>query len=175
VAVHPIVRALLRQRAAGFEDVRGSEVAATLPVSERLLNELIRSAIPPSAPVRDLYVAAEAGDRFVVRARVGSSALIPALKIPVRIERQPQFPSSPVLVLRLELGALGLLAAPALRFFNALPAGIHLENDRLFVDLSRLARERGFAEYLEFVQRLEVHTTAAAVVVSIRGGIPPSA
>ena len=32
---------LLRQHASGFDDLRGAEVALTVPVSERLLNEAI--------------------------------------------------------------------------------------------------------------------------------------
>ena len=93
-----LVRTLLRQQAAGFEDLRGADVSARVPVSERLLNELIQESLPRSLPVRELHVTPQAGDRFLVRARVGSSSLLPALKVSIVIERQPDLPSSPTLV-----------------------------------------------------------------------------
>jgi hypothetical protein len=162
---------LMRQQAAGFEDLRGAEVSATVPISERLLNEVIQESLSRSIPIRDLHVAPQAGDRFLVRARVGSSPLLPALKLSVLIDRQPELPASPVLVLKLEMGALMALATPALRFLDALPAGLHLDGDRLYVDLAKLLERRGFRHYLDFVQRLEVHTTENEVVATIRGGI----
>lgn len=174
MAVHPIVRALLRQPSVGFEDVRGSEFAATVPVSERLLNELIQATLPASSPVRDVHVVPEPGDRLIVRARLGASALIPPLKVAACIERQPELPSSPELVLRLEFGALRVFAAPAARFLRALPPGIKFDGERLYLDVVRLAAERGFAEYARLMHHLELHTDAGSVILSIRGGVPRS-
>ena len=172
MADNPIVRLLTRQQASGFEDLRGTDVSATVPISERLLNELIQSSLPRSVPFRDLHVAPHAGDRFLVRARVGSSPLLPSLKISVRIDRQPEFPSSPVLGLRLEMGPLMSLAGPALRFFDALPPGTHLEGDRLLVDIARLLEQRGLGQYLGYLHELQVHTVDGAVVVTTRAGVP---
>ena len=68
----------MRQRASGFEDLRGADVSATVPVSERLLNEIVQEAMPPSAPVRDIHITPQAGDRFLVRARLGASPRLAA-------------------------------------------------------------------------------------------------
>lgn len=170
--VNPIVRILIRQQAAGFDDLRGADVSATVPISEPLLNELIQEFLPRSIPVRDLHVAPQPGDRFLVRARLGSSSLLPPLKLTVVIDRQPDLPTSPVLGLRLEMGALMSLAAPALRFLDALPAGVRLDRDRIFVDIATLLERRGFGRYLEYLHALELHTTNGAVVATIRGGVP---
>jgi hypothetical protein len=123
-------RLLRQQLDNGFVDLRGAEAAITLPVSERLLNELVASALPASAPVRDLQIVPEAGDRFAVRLRVGSSALIPQLKIALSIDRQPDLPTSPVVVLKMESTGIMALAGPVLRLLNALPAGIVVHEDR---------------------------------------------
>ncbi len=163
---------LMRQQAAGFEDLRGADVSATVPISERLLNELVQESLPRALPVRDLSVAPQAGDRFVVRGRLGSSSLLPRLKLTVLIDRQPDLPSSAALVLKLEMGALMALAGPALRFLDALPPGIHVDGDRIHVDIAKLLERRGLSQYLGFIQRLEVHTTDGAVVAMIRGGVP---
>ena len=165
------VRILLRQQAAGFEDLRGAEVSATVPISERLLNDLVRESLPDSIPVRDLHVAPLSGDRVVVRARVGSASFLPPLKVTVLIDRQPQLPTTPVLGLRLEMSALMSFAAPVLRFLDALPPGIRVDHDRILVDIAALLDRRGLGRYLAYVQALEVHTIDGAVVATIRGGV----
>ena len=164
-----LVELFRRQQAAGFEDVRGAEASLTLPVSERLLNEAISESLPDSAPVRELYVKPQAGDRFGVRARVGSSPWLPAINLGLVIDRQPDLPASPVLVLRLETSALSALAGVALRFLNALPPGIRVEADRIFVDVAKLLEARGFGRYLAYVNELRVNTVDGAVVIFVRG------
>jgi hypothetical protein len=158
-----------RQQAAGFEDLRGAEASLVLPVSERLLNEAIASSLPPSAAVHELHVKPQAGDRFAVRARVGSLSWLPTINLGVAIDRQPDLPSSPVLVLKLETSGLSALAGVALRFLNALPPGIRMEADRIFVDIAKLLDARGLGRYLAYVNELRVNTVDGAVVIFIRG------
>jgi hypothetical protein len=158
-----------RQQASGFEDLRGAEASLTVPVSERLLNEAIAQSLPASAPVRELHVRPQAGDRFAVRVRLGSSPWLPAINLGLVIDRQPDLPSSPVLVLRLEASGLSALAGAALRFLNALPPGIRMEADRTFVDVATLLDAGGLGGYLTHVNELRVNTVDGAVVIFIRG------
>ena len=160
---------LQRQQASGFEDLRGAEASLTLPVSERLLNEAIAESLPQSGAVRELHVRPQAGDRFAVRARIGSSSWLPAINLGVAIDRQPDLPSSPVLVLRLEASGLSVFAGAALRFLNALPPGVRVEADRIFVDLAKLLDARGLAPYFAYVNELRVNTVDGSVVLFIRG------
>jgi hypothetical protein len=166
-----IERVLRRQLADGFPDIRGAQAAVTLPISERLLNEVLVETIPRSVPITDLQVTPEADDRFVVRFRVGSSSLIPRLKMVLAIETQPDLPALPILVLRLETTGLMLLAGPALRLFNALPAGITVKDDRIHVDLRALAERRGFVPFLDYLDQLRVNTVSGAVVLTVHGRI----
>jgi hypothetical protein len=166
-----IERVLRRQLADGFSDIRGAQAAITLPISERLLNEVLAETIPRSAPVTDLHVSPEAGDRFVVRFRVGSSPLIPRLKVALAIETQPDLPALPVVVLRLETTGLMMLAGPVLRLLNALPAGMTVKDDRIHVDLRDLAQRRGFAPYFDYLDSLRVNTVDGAVVLTVHGRI----
>jgi hypothetical protein len=170
-----LLRVFLRQHASGFADLRGADAAVTLPVSERLLNEAIAEVMPRSAPVRDLHVRPMADDRFAVRLRIGSSPLLPAITLTLSIERQPDFPTSPVLILRMERTGLLAIAGPALRFLNALPAGIRVEHDRIYVDLLRLLEVRGLAHYLGYINELNVNTVEGALIVSFRASISTTA
>jgi hypothetical protein len=165
------VQLLLRQQAAGFPDFRGATTSLTLPISARLLNEAIADALPATAPGRDLQVTPLPGDRFGVRFRIGASACLPPIGFSLAIVQQPVFPDSPSLVLRMEMGALAGFAGPALRFFDALPAGVRLEQDRIVVDLRQILQRRGAADYLDHVDALDVHTVDGAVVVSLRASI----
>ena len=161
------VRLFRRQQASGFEDLHGAEASVTLPVSERLLNEIIAESVPRS--VRELHVKPQAGDRFAVRARIGSSPLLPAINLTLSIDRQPELPASPVLILRLETSGLLSLAGPALRFLDALPPGIRVEHDRVYVDLAKLLAARHLESYLAYVKELRVNAVDGAVLISVRG------
>jgi hypothetical protein len=168
----PRLAALLtRQRQRQFSDFAGAQAVLTLPISDRLLNEALTEALPPSAPVRDLQLASLAGDRIRVRFKVGSATFLPAINVTLVIERQPELPRSPVLVLRMEMGGLLSLAGPALRFLDALPPGVQVDQDRIFVDLARLLAERGLSELLDFAEDLHVTTTDGALVVGIRASV----
>jgi hypothetical protein len=151
--------------------LRGAQATITLPISERLLNEALTEMIPQSAPVSDLHVTPEAGDRFTVRFRIGSSTILPRLKIALAIDREPDLPAFPVIVLRLETTGLMTLASPVLRLLNAFPAGVTLKEDRIHVDLRALAERQGFGAYLDHLDELRVNTVSGAVVLTVRGRI----
>jgi len=166
-----IERVWRRQLDGGFPDLRGAQATITLPISERLLNELLTETIPQSAPVSDLHVTPEAGDRFTVRFRIGSSTILPRVKVAVAIDRQPDLPAFPVIVLKLETTGLMILASPVLRMINAVPAGVTVKEDRIHVDLRALAERQGFAAYLDHLDDVRVNTVAGAVVLTARGRI----
>src|SRR4051812_25729266 len=151
-----VLQLLRRLQASGFQDLSGTEAFITIPISEPLLNELLAAITPPETPIRDLRVAPQAADRFILRGRFGSSALLPPLKLTLAVDRQPEFPDFPTLVLRLEATGLLSLAGPALRLMHALPAGIRGENDRIHVDLPALLEARGLWTYLQGVFGLRV-------------------
>ena len=172
----PRLEALLtRQRADGFADLRGATADIAIPISDRLLNEAIAQALPPSAAVRDVQLTSRAGNRIGVRFRIAAAAFLPPVNLTLTIERQPELPASPVLVLRLELGGLLSMAGSALRFLNALPPGIQVEQDRILVNLATLLAERGLADLLEYAEQVRVTTTDGAVIVAVRAAIPAPA
>ena len=162
---------LLRQlMMGGFSEIAGTDASITLPVSKRLLNDLISTALPPSARVRDLDVSPLDGDRFLVRGRIGSSPFLPPLKLKVAIDRQPEFPDSPILALRVESTALMLLANPMLRMMS-LPAWIRIEQDRVHVDLLAFAAQYRLSQYAGYVESLRVNTVAGRVTLSVQARI----
>jgi hypothetical protein len=163
-----LIGLLRRQVAAGLQDVRGAEATVTLPVSDRLLNEIVAEMMPLPRKVRDLQISALTGNRFSVRAKLGSSPLLPPVTLTVAIDRQPELPGSPILVLQLGTGGLLSLAGLALRFFDALPHGIRIERDRIHIDLAWLLEQQGLSGYLEHVEQLRVETAPGTTILSTR-------
>lgn len=157
--------------AGGLSDVSGAEASATLPISRRLLNDLISAALPPSAPVQNLEVTPLDGDRFLVRGRIGSSSLLPPFQLNVAIDRQPEFPAFPFLVLRLESAGLRLLAGLVLRKIS-MPPWIQIEFDRIRVDLRAVADQKGVGQYVGYIEQLQVKTIAGTLLLSVRARVP---
>ena len=91
----------------------GTEVAATIPIADRLLNELIAAQLPPNAPVREVRIDARGGNTFAVRARLAKPSFLPPFTLTFGIARQPQLPHEPDLVL--EPAASGLVSFMAWR------------------------------------------------------------
>jgi hypothetical protein len=169
--VREFIDILLNQRATGFPGFTGTHVAAFVPISANLLNDLIAQALPPGAAVSDVQIDPQPGNVLRVRLRIARAPLIPPLTITLLIERQPEFPESPVLVLRLASSGLTVLARAASRLFEALPPGLRIENDLVLVDIAELLRQRGAIEWLQYVRELEITTAPGAVLVSVRSSI----
>jgi hypothetical protein len=160
-------------QAAGFRDIAGARASARIPVSRGLVNHLIAAALQgASTPIRGVEVRPRAGDQFDLVLTL-SWPFVPPLKVSVAIARQPEFPSSPLLVFRWSLlGAVGVLASRVIASLDRLPPGVRLEGDRLVLDLPVLASRGPAATLLPYLKMLEVHTIDDRIVVDVELQIP---
>lgn len=162
-----LIDILHRLQTGGFRDVAGTQIAASVPVSARLINELVAATLPAGAPVREVSIRPEAGNRFSVRITPRAS-LLPPLTLRLEIEQQPDLPAFPVLVMRMKtMGGLFGLASAALPIGNMLPPGVRLDGERILVDLGALAADRGFGDLLTYVRRLTVNSEDGRVIVYV--------
>ena len=158
-------------RSTGFRDLSDARLTATVPVSERLINEIVATTLPTSIPVRGVHVHPEAGDAFAVRVSP-RSGLLPSLTVKLTIHRQPSIPEVPVLVLRLAtLGGLLGIAAAALPIAQMLPPGVRLEGEYVQVDLRTIAAQQGFADVLPFVRALRVTTEPGRAILHLDAAV----
>ena len=166
-----VIRILNQLKASGFRDIAGAQVGADIPISAGLINEVVTASIPPNVPVREVSIRPEAGDQVSVRITPRAS-LLPPLTLKLEIERQPEFPSFPVLVMRMKtMGGLFGFASAALPIGKMLPPGVRLEGERILVDLAALAAQRGFAEVLPYVRRVAVHSEHGRVILHIEAAV----
>lgn len=165
----PRVQAIFAaQQASGFRGLAGSDVHATLRLSADLLNQAARAFVPSMPAVRELVLEPRAGNRIEVRVALARPAFLPALHVTVEIERQALLPSDPVLVLRLSgAGGMVRLAGPAIASFGVLPAGIRIQGEHLFVDLSALLARYGQAQLLQYAEQLLLSTDEGVLVANL--------
>ena len=92
----------------------------------------------------------------------------------VAIERQPELPVDPTLVLHLTgIGGLMRFVAPALTSLaSGLPPGIRLDGDRVFVDLRDVLSAYGEAELIAFAEEMAIGTDEGHVIVVARARVP---
>ena len=166
---------LQRQQRDGFPDLAGAEIVATIPISERLINEAVAAMLPPEGKVRSVRVAVEEGNQVTAEIRLSGPRFLPAIPVSVAIEHQPQLPERPTLGLRLAK-ASGLVAMVASLFpaiASLLPPGVSMDGDRIRIDIRRLLAERNLEHWFAYVTDLRVNTRAGVVVLDVRARIGP--
>ena len=149
-----------------FREVAGTRASVRIPVARSLVNTFVAQALQgTSAPLKSIDVQPHDGDTLNLIVAV-SWPFVPALKVGITIERQPVFPSSPILVLHWTLlGGLGAIASRFVSALDRLPPGVKLEGQFIVLDLAVLAAGSPAAAALPYVTNLQVHTTEGAVVV----------
>jgi len=166
---------LKSQQRDGFPDLAGSEVAATIPISERLVNEALSQLMPPGGKVRDVRLTIQDGNQIATEIRLGGPSFLPAIPVTIAIEDQPLLPDRPTLGLRLTKSAA--LAAMAASFMpsiaSQLPPGIAMDGDRISIDIRRILTERNMAEWLDYLTDVRVNTRLGALVIELRAKIRP--
>lgn len=168
----PVIDILRRQIASGLPDFAGAHATATIPLPDRLLNDLIAASIPPSAAITSATIETHPADHFTLHVRPARPSFMPTLTLNLHIESQPVLPASPVLVLRLDTaGVLMNIAGPALNSMKILPSGIHLERDRIHVNIGTLLDERHLGDLLRFVEDLQVTTAEGAIVLMVKARV----
>jgi hypothetical protein len=138
----------------------GAHVSGELPLSDDLVNQLIGERLANHPQVAGIRVQAQEGDAVAIQV-VPRARMMPPLRILARIERQPEFPQNPVLLLRWSMpaaGPLALFAAPVLSYFKAMPNGIRMDGDRIAVDVRELLRSRGFDDVIGYIRGAAIHT-----------------
>jgi hypothetical protein len=158
-----------QQQAVGFAGLAGSELGATIRLSDPLLNQLIAAFLPADGPLRSVTVRSHAGNRMDVSLAIARLSFLPPIPVTLAVERQPAFPDDPVLVFRVAGLAGGMMhvAGPLVGRVGALPPGVRLEGERLLVDLRVVAQQAGQAALLSSVQQLAVATEEGRVVAAI--------
>ncbi len=165
------LRIFTDQERQGFPGLAGSEGQAAIRVSEPLLNTIISDQLRGSASIRELHVSPRAGNRLAVRIVLAKSFL-PPISLEVLIDKQPSLPADPVLGLTLSgMGGLMRFAGPVAGFFTALPPGVRMEGDRVFVDIRAALAPHGLTSVLNYVEEILVATEEGRLLVLFKASV----
>jgi hypothetical protein len=169
-----LATAALRERfGVDLNELAGANVRGEIPFSDSLLNRLIAQRLENHPQISSVQLEALDGDA-IAALLTPRSRLMPPIRVNARIERQPEFPASPVLILRWTIagmGPLAMLAGPALAFFKALPQGIRVEADRLSIDLAVLLESRGWSDAVGLIRRAAIHTRRGGFLLQFELGL----
>jgi hypothetical protein len=167
-----LARVLGALRAAVPGEIGGTRITATIPLTERLLNELIAAALPPAGAVRAATVHPQPHDRIGVRVKLARPEFLPPIGVTLTIERQPELPQSPFLLFRVSgLGGILGLAGSFLSLDSMLPPGIRLQSDLLTVDVAAMLAHHGQGQWLPYLQRLRVNSEAGRLLVDLEAAV----
>ena len=158
------------------KELSGATVDADIPLTTALINRKIAEYLARTdSKVSAAVVEPRPGNVLIVHVRLQSS-LVPPLPLHLEIAGQPEWPASPVLVLRWSLaGGLGVLArvaaSPILALFSVLPPGVRVDGDLIGIDIAEVLRSRDAGWLVPLVKRLRLQTSDAGVRVAVRVGL----
>lgn len=149
-----------------FSELAGLRVDASIPVPERLVNEIIGTAIRGNGNISYCRVSISHQNRLSVNLK--TSVWPWPLELRLRLERSVDFTRSPLLRAKLEnkvlLGRLG-------SFFKVLPEGVHVSGDQVVVDLGAFLVAPEQKRFMELIKTAEIKTEEAKVIIDVTAAV----
>jgi len=148
-----------------FSELKGTIVDASIPVSQDLINEIIKESLRGNKTIQSAQVSVHGQNRVV--ANLKTSQIPWPLNLKLKLDRSVDFAShgSPKIRAWMEnnrfLGSLGSL-------FNALPEGVKLYGDQVVLDLGVFLRTPQQKRMLELVKSLDMQTEEGRVVLDVK-------
>lgn len=149
-----------------FSELAGLTFDASIPVPERLINEIIGVAIRDNKSISHCRVSISRQNRVSVHLK---TSLWPwPLELKLKLDRIVDFTGSPRIKAQLEnkvlLGRLG-------SFFKVLPDGVRIHGDQVIVDLGAFLQRPEQKRLLDLVESAEVKTEESRVIFDLRAKV----
>jgi hypothetical protein len=149
-----------------FSELAGLTLVASIPVPERLVNEIVGTAIRGNKNISYCRISISHQNRVSVNLK---TPLWPwPLELKLRLDRIVDFRRSPLLRAKLEnktlLGRLG-------SFFKVLPDGVYLQGDQVIVDVGAFIQAPEQKRFLNLIKSAEIRTEAGKVVIDVNAAV----
>jgi hypothetical protein len=158
--------------AAGFElhELAGGTLHGEIPIPAPLANRLIAERLAASGgPVSSVRLHPLDGDALDAELTIPALRIVPIVKVHAVIERQATA-ANPVLLVRWSmpsLGPLAMFAGSVATYFKKLPPGVRIDGEQIAIDIREVAASRGYADLLNYVTDLQLHTRHGAFTVTL--------
>jgi hypothetical protein len=149
-------------------ELAGATLTCQLPLTNATINRLIHARLAKGGlPVTSAEIDVRDGDLAVLT--VSPSMPLPAVRIELRIELQPDFPGNkPVLWLRWSMGGFASFLSKLVdRFKPNLPPGVKMDSELIAIDLAEILRAQNLGELVPYIKNVRVHTKPGAFVVQV--------
>jgi hypothetical protein len=143
-----------------FTDLSGSSAVVDLAIPQALINRAVADALEGSqGRLRGVTITIHPDYRFNLGIQLARS-FVPSIAVEAVIDRQPELPGSPEIVFRWRtvLPGLAALAGSAASFFKALPPGVRMSGDNVFVDVRPLLERAGASDLWPLLSELRFST-----------------
>jgi hypothetical protein len=175
----PFVQVLQRERAAGFSNLAGTHVEATIPITQHLVDVLVAQA-GAARNLGGLKVTLRPENEIGVAVVKSVFGFDTRLAIDLRIRGPVDLASDPRLYLVVTRPSMTWTAISRIVIAAGLaPAGVEIGRDGVAVDLRLLAARAGLADLLSLVQNVAFDGDATALrvraVIDVpEGGVAPA-
>ena len=146
-----------------FAELAGLKVNASIPVPERLVNEIVGMAIQANKNISYCRVSISRGNRVSVNLKTPRWPW--PVELQIRLERAVDLGGSPRVVAQLEnkvlLGRLG-------SFFKVLPDGVRIQGNQLIVDVGAFLKTPQQKRLLDLIRSAEIRTEEGKLIVNVR-------
>ncbi len=146
-----------------FSDLAGLTVDASVPVPERIINEIIQVSLQGNKNVTECHVSI--GGQNKISAIIKTPLWPWPINIKLKLERIVDIIGSPMVRASLEnnvlLGQLGAL-------IKALPNGINIHENQVIIDVRSLLETPEQRRILDLVKSIEIKTEQAKLILDIK-------
>jgi hypothetical protein len=164
-SLHERVRTLL---GIDLAELAGASLTCQVPLTNAAINRLIDARLAKGGlPITSAEIDVRDGNLAVMT--VAPSMPLPAVRIELRIELQPDFPGNkPVLWMRWSMGGLASFLARLIdRFKPNLPPGVKMDSELIAIDIAEILRAQNLGDLVPYIKNLRVHTKPGAFVVHL--------
>ena len=146
-----------------FSELEGLIAAASIPVPEPLINEMMTITLRGNKNITACQVSIHPQNRVFVNLK---TPLLPlTLNLKLRLDKSIRLGAAPTLTIWLEnnllLGRLGSI-------LNILPEGIKLRGDQIVVDIRSFLQSPEQRRLLALVRDVEINTVEGKVILAVK-------
>jgi len=167
-----LVTMLKRERATGFKRLGGTQIEASLPITQRLIDVLL-TQVASDPRLSGLEVTLKANQEIGVAVLKPVLGFETRLGIDLRIRGPVDLAADPHLYLVLARPSVTWSALSRLAIAAGLaPAGVEIGRDGVALDLRALAARAGASDLLSLVRTVRFEGEPGVLWVHVRGDVP---
>lgn len=160
---HPMEGIFERLINTKYSELAGLKLDASIPIPERLVNEIVGTAIQANKNISYCRVSISRGNRVSVNLKTPRWPW--PLELQLRLEKTVELSGSPRVLARLEnkvlLGRLG-------SFFKVFPDGVSIQGNILMVDVGAFLKTPQQKRLLDLVKSAVVGTEEGKLILDVR-------